>query len=164
MERATVPDLMTATGGAPSLLLSAGLSLASSSWIPMDLALAVFIPWDVCPLGVLLGGTLDRDRRAGLQCRVEELGHRLADLLAQSRPVPAEVLDVPLVKNEPIPEGDARAGPRGEVPAQPAELGVGIPAPDAGALQVPPDVRVDAPLDPRPIRQQRHVHRLSGGT
>jgi hypothetical protein len=56
---------------------------------------------------VLLGRALDRDRRAGLESRVEELGHGLADLLAQSGPVPAEVLDVPLVKNEPVPEGDA---------------------------------------------------------
>ena len=58
---------------------------------------------------MLLGRTLDRDRRAGFESRVEELGHRLADLLAHSRPVPAEVLDVPLVQDEPVPEGDARA-------------------------------------------------------
>src|SRR5271165_5740192 len=128
------------------------------------LALAVFIPWDVCPLGVLLRRTLDRDRRAGLERRVEELGHRLADLLAQSRPVPAEVLDVPLVKNEPRPEGDARACPRGEVPAQPAKLTVRIAAASTGPFQMPSAIRVYAPLDPRLVRQQRHVHRDAGGT
>jgi hypothetical protein len=50
----------------------------------MGLAPAVLIPWDACPLGVLLRRTLDRDRRAGLESRVEKLGHRLPDLLAQS--------------------------------------------------------------------------------
>jgi len=39
-----------------------------------------------------------RDRRAGLQSRVEKLGHRLPDLLAQSRSVLAEVFAVPLIK------------------------------------------------------------------
>src|SRR6202034_2990492 len=43
--------------------------------------LAVLIPRDVCPLGVLLRRALARDRRAGLQRRTEKLGHRLADLL-----------------------------------------------------------------------------------
>src|SRR5580700_4303897 len=82
---------------------------------PLGPALAVLIPWDGCLLGVLLRRTLDRDRRVGLESRVEKLGHRLADLLAQSRPVLTEVLDVPLIKNEPRPEGDARACPRSEV-------------------------------------------------
>src|SRR6516165_8630735 len=113
-----------------------GLSLASSSWIPMGLVLAVFIARDAYPLGMLLRRTLDRDRRAGLESRIEDFGHRLADLLAQSRPVRAQVLDVPLVKNEPLPEGDARARPCGEVPAQPAELGVRIAAAGAGPFQV----------------------------
>jgi hypothetical protein len=101
--------------------------------IPMGLALAVLIPWDVCPLGVLLGHTLDRNRRVGLESRVEKLGHRLPDLLAQSRPVLTEVLDVPLIKNEPHPEGDARACPRSEVPAQPAKQTVRIAAPSANS-------------------------------
>jgi len=43
--------------------------------------------WDkrgpYCPLGVLVRRTLDRHRHAGLQSRVEKLGHRLPDL---SRP------------------------------------------------------------------------------
>ena len=43
--------------------------------IPMVVALAVLIPWDVCPFGVLFGRTLDGDRRVGLESRVEELGH-----------------------------------------------------------------------------------------
>src|SRR5690349_16275961 len=86
--------------------------------IPMAVALAVLIAWDGCPLGVLLGRTLDGDRRVGLESRVEKLGHRLADLLAESCPVRAEVLDVPLIKNEPVSEGDARACPGSEVPAQ----------------------------------------------
>src|ERR1700728_293226 len=126
--------------------------------------LGVFIPRDVCPFGVLLGRTLDRDRRAGLETRVEELGHRLADLLAQGRLVPTEVLDVPLVKNEPLPEGDARACPGGEVPAQHAELTVRIAAPGAWPFQMPPAIRIHPPLDPRLVRQQPHVHRLAGGT
>ena len=75
-----------------------------------DLAvLAVLIPWDGCPLGVLVRRTLDRDRRAGLQSRVEKLGHRLPDLLARSRSVLAEVSAVPLTKKEPRAEG-RRAG------------------------------------------------------
>jgi hypothetical protein len=75
-----------------------------------DLAvLTVLIPWDGCPLGVLVRRILDRDRRAGLQSRVEKLGHRLPDLLAQSRSVLAEVFDVPLIKKEPRAEG-RRAG------------------------------------------------------
>ncbi len=73
----------------------------------MVVALAVLIPWDVCPFGVLFGRTLDGDNRVGLESRVEELGHRLPDLLAESCPVLAEVLDVPLIKNEPLSEGDA---------------------------------------------------------
>ena len=56
------------------------------------LALAVLIPWDVCPLGVLLGRTLDGDRRVGLESRVVKLGHRLPDLIAESRPVLTEIL------------------------------------------------------------------------
>jgi len=111
----------------------------------MGLALALVIPWDVCPLGVLLRRTLDRDRRAGLESRVEELGHGLADLLAQSRPVLAEVLDVPLVKNEPRSEGDARACPRSEVPAQPAKQIVRIAAPGARPFQMPPAIRIYTP-------------------
>jgi hypothetical protein len=50
-----------------------------------DLAvLTVLIPWDGGPLGVLVRRTLDRDRRTGLQSRVEKLGHRLADLLPRA--------------------------------------------------------------------------------
>lgn len=75
-----------------------------------DLAvLTVLISWGGCPLGVLVRSTLDRDRRAGLQSRVEKLGHRLADLLAQSRSVLTEVFDVPRIKKEPRAEG-RRAG------------------------------------------------------
>ena len=126
--------------------------------MPMGLALAVLISWDACPLGVLLRRTLDRDRRAGLESRVEKLGHRLADLLAQSRPVLTEVLDVPLIKNEPRPERDARACPRSEVPAQPAKQIVRIAAPSARPFQMPPAIRIYTPLDPRLVRQQHHVH------
>jgi hypothetical protein len=37
-----------------------------------DLAvLTVLIPWDGCPLGVLVRRTLDRDHRAGLESRAE---------------------------------------------------------------------------------------------
>ena len=75
----------------------------------MGLALAVLIRRDVCFLGVLLGRTLDGDRRAGLESRVEKLGHRLPDLLARSRSVLAEVSAVPLIKKEPRAEG-RRAG------------------------------------------------------
>ena len=75
-----------------------------------DLAvLTVLISWGGCPLGVLVRSTLDRDRRAGLQSRVEKLGHRLPDLLAQSRSVLTEVFDVPRIKKEPRAEG-RRAG------------------------------------------------------
>ena len=118
----------------------------------MGPALAVLIPWDVCPLGVALGRTLDRDRRVGLESRVEKLGHRPPDLLAQSRPVLTEVLDVPLIKNEPRPEGDARACPRSEVPAQPAKQIVRIAAASARPFQMPPAIRIYTPLDPRLIR------------
>src|SRR6516225_9218414 len=112
----------------------------------------------------MLRRTLDVDPRAGLEGRVVELGHRLADLLAQSRLVLTEVLDVPLVKNEPRPEHDARARPRGEVPAQAAKLTVRIAAPRAGPFQVPPAIRIYSPFDPRLVRQQRHVHRAAGRT
>jgi hypothetical protein len=61
-----------------------------------------------CPLGVLVRRTLDRDRRAGLQSRVEKLGHRLPDFLAQSRSVFTEVFDVPLIKKEPRAEDGGR--------------------------------------------------------
>ena len=61
------------------------------------LVVAVLIPWDVCRLGVLLRRTLDRDRRVRLESGIEKLGYRLPDLLAQSRPVLTEVLDVPLI-------------------------------------------------------------------
>src|SRR5580704_4547310 len=111
---------------------------------------------------MLLGRTLDSDRRAGLQSRVVKLGHRLADFLAQSRPVLAEVLDVPLVKNEPRPEGDARACPRSEVPAQPAEQIVRIAAPRARPFQMPPAIRIHTPLDPRLVWKQHHVHKAAG--
>jgi hypothetical protein len=85
--------------------------------IPKGLALAVLISWDICPLGVLLGRILDRDRRVGLESRVEKLGHRLPDLVAASRPVLTEVLDVPLIKNEPsyrtrFPSVPPQRGPR----------------------------------------------------
>src|SRR5580698_6122041 len=49
--------------------------------------------------------TLDRDRRAGLQSHADKLGHRLPDLLTQSRSVLTEVFDVPLIKKEPRAEG-----------------------------------------------------------
>src|SRR5580704_7026140 len=130
----------------------------------MGLALAVLIPWDAFPLGVLLGRALDRDRRAGLESRVEKLGHRLPDLLTESRPVLTEVLDVPLIKDEPRPEGDARACPRSEVPAQPAKQIVRISAPGARPFQMPPAVRIYTPLDPGLVRQQHHVHQAAGGT
>ena len=132
-----------------------------SSVTRVRLELAVLIPWDVCPLGVLLGRTLDSDRRAGLESRVVKLGHRLANLLGQSRPVLAEVLDVPLIKNEPRPEGDARACPRGEVPAQPAKQTVRIAAPRARPFQMPPAIRIHTPLYPRLVRQQHHVHKAA---
>jgi len=61
------------------------------------------------PLGALVMSILDRDRRTGLQSRVGKLGHRLPDLLAQSRSVLAELFDVPLIKKEPRAEG-RRAG------------------------------------------------------
>jgi hypothetical protein len=71
-----------------------------------DLAvLTVLILWDGCPLGVLVRYSFDHDRRAGLQGRVEKLGHRLPDFLAQSRSVLTEVCDVPLIKTEPRAEG-----------------------------------------------------------
>src|SRR5271170_2118237 len=130
----------------------------------MGLALAVLIPWDVCRLGVLLWRTLDGDRGAGLESRVEKLGHRLADLLAQRRPVLAEVLDVPLIKNEPRPEGDSRACPRREVPAQPAKQTVRIAAPGTRPFQMPAAIGIYTPLDPRLLRQQHHVHRAAGRT
>ena len=93
--------------GPPRLPLVPWWCIAGTS---RDLAvLAVLIPWDGCPLGVLVRRTLDRDRRAGLQSRVEKLGHRLPDLLARSRSVLAEVSAVPLTKKEPRAEG-RRAG------------------------------------------------------
>src|SRR5271156_2366786 len=110
--------------------------------VPVAVSLAVLIPWDVCPLGVLLRRALDRDRRAGLQSRIEKLGHRLPDLLTDGRPVLTEVLDVPLIKNEPHTEGDSRACPRSEVPAQPAKQIVRIAASGAGPFQVPPAIRI----------------------
>src|ERR1700730_18552438 len=123
--------------------------------IPVGLVLAVLIPWDVCPLGVLLGRTLDCDRRAGLESRVVELGHRLPDLLADSRPVLTEVLDVPLIKNEPRPEGDARACPRSEVPAQPAKQIVRIGAP--GDPELHPARPAPRPAaTPRPAARRRN--------
>src|SRR5580692_11070834 len=130
----------------------------------VGLVLGVLIRGDVCTFGVLLRRTLDRDRRVGFEGSVEEFGHGLADLLAQRRSVMTEVFDVPLIKDEPRPEGDARAGPRGEVPAQPAKLTVRIAAPSAGPGQVPPAIRIYTPLDSRLVRQQDHVHWLAGGT
>ena len=65
--------------------------------IPMVVALAVLILWDGYPLGVLLRRTLDGDCRVGLESRVVKLGHRLADLLAENRPILTEILDVPLI-------------------------------------------------------------------
>jgi hypothetical protein len=70
--------------------------------------LTVLIPWDGCPLGVLVRRTLDRDRRAGLQSRFEKLDHRLPDLLAQSRSVLAELFDVPLIKKDLAPKDGGR--------------------------------------------------------
>ena len=72
------------------------------------------------------------------------------------RPVLTEVLDVPLIKNEPRPERGTRACPRGEVSAQPAKQAVRITAPSARPLQIPPAIRVYTPLDPRPVRQHRN--------
>src|ERR1700733_14921938 len=69
-------------------------------------AQAVVIPGAACPFGVLLRRTLDGDPRTGLETRVIQLGHRLADLLAERRPVLAQVLDVPLIDPEPRPPGD----------------------------------------------------------
>ena len=70
--------------------------------------LTVLIPWDGCPLGVLVRRTLDHDRRAGLQSRVEKPGRRLPDLLAQSRSVLAEVFDVPLIRRNLAPKDGGR--------------------------------------------------------
>jgi hypothetical protein len=81
---------------------------------PRGLAvLTVLIPWGGCPLGVLVRHTLDRDRHAGLQSRVEKLGHRFPDLLAQSRSVLTEVFDVPLIKKEPLRRGTAGGNEQG---------------------------------------------------
>jgi hypothetical protein len=70
------------------------------------MALALFIPWDVCPLGVLFAGALGGDRCTEIESRVVKLGYRLPDLVAESRLVLTEVLDIPLIKNEPGTEGD----------------------------------------------------------
>src|SRR5579872_1213036 len=82
----------------------------------------------------------------------------------QCRPVLTEILDVPLVKNEPRPEGDARARARVEIPAQPAEHTVRVAAPRAGPFQMPPAIRVYAPLDPLLVRQEHHVREAAGRT
>ena len=74
--------------------------------IPLVVALAVLIPWDVCPLGVLLGAPLMAIAAWGLESRAEKLATdlRIPSLRAA---LSAEVFDVPLIKNEPVSEGDA---------------------------------------------------------
>jgi hypothetical protein len=80
---------------------------------------------------VLLGGTFDGDRCAETVSRVVKLGHRLADLIAESRFVLTEVLDVSLIKDEPCTEGNSRAFRRSEVSAQRTKRIAGIGDPSA---------------------------------
>src|SRR5260370_7808600 len=72
--------------------------------------LAVHVFWGVRSLGMVLRRTLVGNGLMSLQSRLVKLGHRLTNLVAKSRLILAEVLDVPLVQDEPRTTwGDLRA-------------------------------------------------------
>ena len=126
-------------------------------------ALAVLIPWDVCPLGVLLGRTLDGDRRAGLERRVEKLGHRLADFLAAGSPCPAQVLDVPLIKNEPRPDETRERAPAAKSPPSPPNKLSESPPPVLGPSRCHRRSG-STPRSTRDLSGSTHVHQAAGRT
>src|SRR5260370_34717515 len=103
--------------------------------------LAVHVFWGVRSLGMVLRRTLVGNGLMSLQSRLVKLGHRLTNLVAKSRLILAEVLDVPLVQDEPRTTwGGLRARLHSELSAQHSKRigGRGVRTVD----QLPPDVGV----------------------
>src|SRR5258708_37321047 len=88
---------------------------------------------------MVLRRTLVGNGLMSLQSRLVKLGHRLTNLVAQSRLILAEVLDVPLVQDEPRTTWcDLRARLHSELAAQRSKRlgGRGVRPPD----QLPPEL------------------------